>query len=71
MVGHRSLPVGQQHSEEKPRFTTAWHWWLHHLYVGEGSPMLSLAHEGLQNSRMLPWLSFDCSWMKKQGQRIL
>lgn len=66
-----SLPVGQQDGEEQPHFAAAGHGRLHHLDVPEGSPVLSLAHEGLNYPHVLPWHSLDCSWMEEQGQRIL
>ena len=71
MVADISLPIGQQHSEEKPHFATAGGRELHHLRVSEGSPMLSLAHEGLKNSHALPRHRFGCSWFKQQGQGAL
>lgn len=49
-----SLPVGQQDGEEQAHFAAAAHGRLHHLDVPEGSPVLSLAHEGLNYPHVLP-----------------
>lgn len=54
MVGYISLPIGEQHSEEKLHFPAACRGWPHQLDVSEGLPMLPLAQEGLNNSLVLP-----------------
>lgn len=49
-----SLPIGQQNGEEQPHLTAAGHRRLHHLHVPEGSPVLPLAHQGLDYPHVLP-----------------